>query len=113
MFTKECSYRPTTSGFVFLPADLDTDLTCDLVVSFEPVAYYPAEPRIGAGDDFDARIVSIEMIDACDLDISPRVMLAGDSYRQALSFLEATCSSDMWEQAAEETVAALGVRRAA
>jgi hypothetical protein len=122
-FEIACTYQPTAFGLIFLPPDTDGAYECDLRVSFEPLAYYPAEPDVGAGADFDARITSVEMLDGRD-DTNedgtpcqtPWRTLEGDARKAAEAFLDAHCRDDMWAEAEAETTAAyvdLVYRRAA
>lgn len=112
-FEIACTYQPIASGLIFLPADLDSAYGCDLRVHFEPLAYYPAEPDIGAGPDFDARITTIEMLDdrdSVDEDgrpcRTPWRVLEGDARKAAEAFLDAHCREAMWAEAEAETAAA-------
>lgn len=122
-FEIACTYQPTAFGLIFLPIDIESDYLCDLRVSFEPLAYYPAESGTGAGADFDARITSIEMFDHRDginddssVCKTPWRTLEGDDRKAAEAFLDAHCRDDMWAEAEAETTAAyddLVYRRAA
>jgi hypothetical protein len=102
MFEIECSYQQTFDGLMFFPEDNQDAAYCILEVVFEPVAYYPAEPDVGASDDFDAKIVAIRMIDD-DANCSCRERsLTGASRRNAEAFLDAHHRTAMWEKAGEE-----------
>lgn len=110
MYITECTFRPCdAAGMVFLPFDANSEFTAELRVTFQPVAYYPAEPDTGAGPDFDAKIVRIEIRDALD-DLSEKAWhkLEPRDAAAARRFLDEYCSESMWDQAFEETAEAFG-----
>ncbi len=111
-FEIACTYQPTQAGYIFLPEDAESDSQCDLRVSFEPVAYYPAERDIGAASDYDARIILIEVADHSGAPTWRA--LAGEEYASAEAYLETYHHDTMWAEAeAETTEAFTGYRRAA
>lgn len=122
-FEIACTYQPTASGLIFLPIDTDGAQDCDLRVSIKPLAYYPAEPDIGAGADFDFAIAVIEMFDHRDdrnddgsLCETPWRVLDGAARRAAETFLDTHCREAMEDEAEAECAAAyvdLVYRRAA
>jgi hypothetical protein len=99
MFEIRCTHRPTASSLIFLPEDIESDRGAALRVSFETVAYWPAERDVGAGDDFDARIICVEIND--DRDNGWR-RLDGQSRENAEKFLETHYHNEMWEAAGEQ-----------
>jgi hypothetical protein len=102
MFEVECKYLLTQNGLHFLPDDYHSGFKCTLQVAFEPVAYYPAEPDIGAGDDFDARIARITMLDDDASCGCYEKLLTSQSRENAEKFLDACHRDAMWETAGEE-----------
>lgn len=114
MFEIACTYQPSASGYTFHPEDADSDYQCDLRVSFQPLAYYPAEPDVGAGADFNFDIEAIEVADHDGGQTWRR--LEDDERAAAERFLDRHHRDEMYDAAERETAAAFGVshlRRAA
>lgn len=107
MYIAECSYRAGDVGLIFLPDG--SGHPCDLSVDFRPLAYYPAEPDIGQGPDFDAAIVTIQIRDPEDGN-KPQAWhkLDGADFEAAKRFLDRHHSTPMWAQAEIETAEAFG-----
>lgn len=113
MFQIECTCLPSPDGFTFWPEDSESDSPCELRVTFEPIAYYPPEPDVGAGHDFDARVASIEMLDAS----APVSIQGGEQWRvltgnelhNAHAFLGKHHWKEMWAVGEAETLEAFGV----
>jgi hypothetical protein len=113
MFEQTCTYQNIPDGCVFLPEDAES-ASCALRVTFEPLAWYPAEPSVGAGADFDAAIILIEM--SVDADGEDWRCLSGRDYQAAEAFLETHHHDALWAQAEHETAEAfdaVSYRRAA
>ena len=104
MFEIECTYHSFAGVLIFLPDGL-AEGRCFLSVTFEPLAWYPAEPSVGAGADFDAQIACIDMYDGPPDDkASIQRQLKGVDFDQAKAFLEEHHREDLW--AAAEAVTA-------
>lgn len=110
MFEIPCICQPSTAGLIFATEDEDSPFACELRVYFQPVAYYPAEPDIGAAADFDAHIVRIELHNG-----EGTRVLYGAGRVAAEAFLAAYHHDDMWAIAEDETLEHFtgGYRRAA
>ncbi len=64
MYEVECAFRRESGALLFIHNDHfneATDDLCDLRVSFDVTAIYPAEPDTGAGMDWNGDISTIEM----------------------------------------------------
>jgi hypothetical protein len=106
----ECTFEPRPTGLNFyLRTSVSFDSDCELCVTFQPTAYYPAERDIGVGADFDARIVRIEIRGADEADNEKAwYTLEPREAEMAKKFLEEHHSKEMWEQAFDETAEAFG-----
>lgn len=109
MFEIACTYQPSDDGYTFHPEDAESDYQCDLRATFQPLAYYPAEPDVGAGADFDFAIESIEVADHQGGQ-SWRT-LEGTEFKAAEAFLDAHHQEAMLEQAEREAAEAFGAPR--
>jgi hypothetical protein len=110
MFETQCVCQPSAAGLIFAPDDPDSAYSRELRVHFQPAAYYPAEPDIGAAADFDAHIVCVELGEN-----GIWRQLRGAERDAAEAFLNAHHRDEMWAVAEDETVEHFtgGYRRAA
>lgn len=108
MFETECTYHQVGSSYFFMADDLG-EKRCFLSVTFEPLAWYPAEPDVGAGPDFDAKIECIDLYfgDPNNHRFWPH-RLTGLNLDRAKSFLESHHRSAMWGRAEEVTAEYFG-----
>ena len=108
MYEIECTYASTAGVLSFFPAG-SGERSCYLSVTFEPIDWYPAEPDVGAGHDFDAQIVSVDMYDGPPDDSgSVQRHLTGLDLDQAKAFLEEHHRDEMWAVAEALTAEAFG-----
>lgn len=106
MYEATCTYRSTPSGSIFLPDDIESDECAELRVSFDPLAYYPTEPDVGAGAHFDVAIGAVELMEHRGTE--QWRTLTGASRTAAIAFLEQHHHKAMWWQADEEAAEAFG-----
>lgn len=109
MFQIACTYRPSDGGYTFHPEDAESDYQCDLRVTIRPLAYYPAEPDVGAGADFDFEFEAIEVADHQGGQ-SWRTLEGAES-KAAEAFLDAHHQEALFEQAETEVAEAFGAPR--
>jgi hypothetical protein len=111
MYITEAAFEPRPAGFTFYPITDATDIesACELRVTFQPTAYYPAERDTGMGADFDARIARIEIRDAaeCYNDKAWHILEPREA-ALAKTFLETHCAAAMWAEAEIEAAIAFG-----
>lgn len=105
-YIADCSFRPThTAGLIFSPAAIADDGQAELRVHFKPLAYLPPEPDVGAGADFNAKIIRVEIR---DIQAGAWHRLDPRDTATALAFLEGHFSRAMWAEAEIETAAYFG-----
>lgn len=110
MYRTPCDFIPTTAGLSLFQAELEIPEATqgELRVTFRPLKYYP--PERGAGADFDAKIIKIEIRDIQDERKRGGGWhkLLGRDEDAAKAFLERHFHADMWERAFEETAEYFG-----
>lgn len=104
-FQVECPYRLGDDGIVFLgdtEVGDDHDDYCTLRVSFDVTDFYPAEPGVGAGSDWNGDIDAIEMREhGAGSRFRRFKTLAGDEFAAAKAFLLRVHGTDLWNAGGE------------